>query len=143
MGIFWSVKTRDQAKAFADYVLKEQEEGRDHYFQLLDDRRDITVRQIGSLHAMYRRLAQRLNEAGFEVTHPLNSKITIPWTEVSVKELLFAPVMKSMFGKKSHAKLTSKEVNEMVDVTLARIAEITGVVEGFTREESNLLNGGD
>lgn len=139
MGHYWHVKTRDQATAFADWIFNEQEAGRERLFEIIEAHR--TTKQNAALHSMFRRLSKRLNDSGFDITHPLNNEIGIPWSEESVKELLFKPVMKSMFNKISTKKLTSEELTKLVDVTLNRIAEITDVVEGFTLEESNLLNG--
>jgi hypothetical protein len=59
------------------------------------------------------------------------------------KELLLKPIIQAMYSKDSTSSLSKEEISKSMDVLLNRISELTGVVEGFTLEESKLLNGKD
>jgi len=59
------------------------------------------------------------------------------------KELLLRPIIQAMYSKDSTSSLSKEEISRSMEVLLNRISELTGVVEGFTIEESKLLNGKD
>lgn len=135
----WVVKSRDQAKAFCAFVNKAQEDGKVYTYEMYKLTR--SGKQNAALHSMMRRLATRLNDSGREYSHPWNEEFKIEWTEVMVKEVLFRPVIRAMFDCDSTTELTTEELSHAVTATLDRVAQVTGVVEGFTLEESQLLRG--
>ena len=60
---------------------------------------------------------------------------------MSAKELLLKPIMEAMYNVSHTSKLDTKQLSEVMGIMLNRVAEITGVVCGFTLEEEKLLNG--
>ena len=48
--------------------------------------------------------------------------------------------MESMYNESHTSKLDTKQLSEVMSIMLNRVAEITGVVCGFTLEEEKLLN---
>ena len=51
------------------------------------------------------------------------------------------PIIDSLYNQTSTSKLTTTQLSEAMTIMLNRVAEITGVVCGFTLEEEKLLNG--
>lgn len=135
----WIVSNKDQAERFSQFVLQEEREGRTRVYEIQQQTR--SVRQNSSLHSCLRRLASELNSAGFGIPHPLKPELEIPWSESSCKELLLRPIIDSLYNETSTSKLTTTQLSEAMTIMLNRVAEITGVVCGFTLEEEKLLNG--
>lgn len=127
-GVGWYVNSKQRADALHQHILQRLSEGRDTF--LTEQEGNRTLSQNNALHALLRRLAGEMNEAGFDVKTFLaesKGKMDIPWTEKSCKEILVRPVIKAMYDKQSTTKLTKEELSKALDVLLARVAEITGV----------------
>lgn len=139
MSHFWQVKNKEQARHFCTYIHETVDQGKEQLYKIESAHR--STKQNAAFHSMCRRLAASLNDAGFEVTHPLNENKKMPWTEHNVKELLFRDFMQRMYGKSSTAQLTTQEMSELVTTVLDRVGDITGVIEGFTAQETQLLRG--
>ena len=78
-------------------------------------------------HLAIRLLAQDLNEQGLEMKEVLAVKeVDVPWTESSVKEVLFKPVIETMFGVKSTTKLDKTQFGQAYDVITRHLAEKLG-----------------
>ena len=128
----WIVKNRDQAKAFAKWVVEQEEAGKEYIYSIKGTTR--TTKQNAALHATFRRLAQALNDAGYDMKSDAVTKREIPWTETSIKEVLFKPIIQHMFDADSTTKLTIEELNDSVETLLREIGKRTGVVVSFTEE---------
>ena len=127
-GVGWSIDSKQKADALHQHILQRLSEGR-HTF-LSEQEGTRTLDQNSALHALLRRLAGDMNDAGYDVKTFLTetkSTLELPWTEKSCKELLVRPVIKAMYTKQSTTQLTKQELSEAIDVLLARVAEITGV----------------
>ena len=127
-GVGWSIDSKQKADALHQHILQRLSEGR-HTF-LSEQEGTRTLDQNSALHALLRRLAGDMNDAGYDVKTFLaetKSTLELPWTEKSCKELLVRPVIKAMYTKQSTTQLTKQELSEAIDVLLARVAEITGV----------------
>ena len=86
-----------------------------------------TSLQNRSLHLYFKLLAQELNGAGFDMKKVISPEIDIEWSPYSIKESLFRPLMKTMFGKRSTTKLTTKEIDDVYKNLDKIISERTGV----------------
>lgn len=95
--------------------------------------------QNRSLHLWFTQLAEALNDSGQDMRAVIRQELPIKWTDYNVKEYLFRPTMKYMFGKKSTAHLTTKEIDEVYAVVDRTIAERTGVHVDWPCIE-NLIN---
>ena len=127
-GVGWYIDNKAKADALHRHILQRLSEGR-HTF-LSEQEGTRTLDQNSALHALLRRLAGDMNDAGYDVKTFLTetkSTLELPWTEKSCKELLVRPVIKAMYTKQSTTQLTKQELSEAIDVLLARVAEITGV----------------
>ena len=124
-GMFWTIETKHNADALHQHLLQRLSEGRQTILTEKEGTRTTDVNS--SLHCVLRRLSEALNDAGKEMAHPFNPEFHIPWSEVSVKELLLRPIVQAKYGKESTTKLTNAESSEAVEILLGRIAELTGV----------------
>ena len=135
----WVVTNKSQAEQLCQFVMENMEKRLTYEIQ----REQRSKPQNAALHSCLRRLAKGLNNAGYGIAHPLKPDLEIPYTEENCKELLLRPIIQAMYSKSSTSSLTKEEVSKSMDVLLNRISELTGVVEGFTLEESRLLNAKD
>ncbi len=82
--------------------------------------RQRTAIQNSSIHVFCREIAEKLNNAGFETSvrsKALKGEIEVPWTQISVKELIWRPVQMKLFPHKdSTVKLQRTEVSEVAEV---------------------------
>lgn len=93
-----------------------------------------TLQQNRALHKYFAILASVLNNSGQEITKVI--KVDTPWSETSVKELLWRPVMMQQLNKRSTAKLTKDEVSQVYDTLNRALSMRCGVsVEFPNREE--------
>ena len=97
----------------------------------------ISEPQRGALHLYCERLAEALNDAGFEMKEVLKVKqVDVPWTKTSVKEVLWKPIMEAMTHHKSTEEMSKPEVSDVYEVLNRHIAEHFGIsVEWPHREE--------
>lgn len=126
-GESWCVDSEETMNNFINFVRDKWRQGITYSIQ----RQTRTIKQNAAIHACLRRLAIKLNDAGYGVPHPLNSAKEIPYSEANCKELLLKPFMVAMFGKESTKSLTTQEVGQVMSTMLNRVAECTGVVEEF------------
>jgi len=99
-----------------------------------------TENQNKSLHIYFRLLAEALNDAGFDIKKTLKQDFDIPWTEISVKEMLWRPVQKSYLKKNSTTKLNkTQDIDKIYDIINRAIGEKTGVYVPWPCED-NLIN---
>ena len=129
----WLVQTAKQAEFFNKFVLDEVEAGRARYYTIVHANR--TNRQNNTLHTLFRRMAQGLNDAGFEIPHPFKPDLEIPYTEHSVKELLYRPIIQAMYGKASSRELTTEELSKSMETLIDAVCRNTGVNIGIPTEE--------
>ena len=140
----WLVANKEQAKNFCEFIMSQAEAGNVTSYSIKTETR--TSAQNAALHACFRRLANDLNEAGYSVNsfaERLNQKeVELPWTETSVKELMYKLIINSLYDTDSTTKLTSDQLSRSVEIMLNRVAELSGVVIGLTLQETKLLRGG-
>lgn len=95
--------------------------------------RQRTLTQNRAMHQFFRQLADALNSAGLEqeITLKKGEKrgktITVPWTCESVKDVIWKPVQRAMYGKESTSDLERKECGEIHKVLCARLNEAFSV----------------
>lgn len=96
-----------------------------------------STKQNSSLHLYFSFIANELNELGiqYQYTGISGKTFELRYTSDLVKEFIFRPIMVAMFNKKSTTKLTTKEINEIIDVLTNFFAE-RGVVLEFPSIES-------
>lgn len=83
--------------------------------------------QNRSLHKWFSLLAVALNESGQDMRKTIRKDVDISWTEYNIKEYLFRPMMKAMYGKKSTTELSTAEISKVYELVYKTIAERCGV----------------
>jgi len=76
-------------------------------------------KQNSSLHLFFKKIADALNEQGqtWNYQHLITKQlIEVPFSLELIKEYIWKPIQKTLFGTDSTTKLTTKEINEIVDV---------------------------
>lgn len=84
-----------------------------------------TSRQNRSCHLWFSMLADELNAKHFDMRALIRKDIEMPWTAYAIKEYLFRPLLREMFGKKSTTQITTNEMNDIFDIITKVIAERT------------------
>lgn len=98
-----------------------------------------TLTQNAALHLYFTHLAAALNASGFDLRRTLKQDVEIPWTPDLVKQWLWKPIQNAMLNKDSTTQLTTKEIDEVLDVLTRHLGEKLGISVEFPSVES-LIN---
>jgi hypothetical protein len=101
-----------------------------HYIEVTIKRKakQRTLTQNAALHLFLTRLAEVLNDAGFDMRRTLKHDAEIPWNPVSAKEFLWKPIQKALTQKDSTTEITTVEPT-MIHETLCRhLGQKLGIV---------------
>lgn len=101
----------------------------------MKEERQRTLAQNRALHKMFEILADELNDCGMYINKVI--KMEAPWNADRVKELILREVQKTMTGKTSTTKITTKEIDEIFEVIHKALAE-KGVEIFFPSIQSQL-----
>ena len=99
-------------------------------------RKRRTNLQTKALHKFFQQLADALNESGYSVAKTLRHDVEIPWSRVTVKELLWRPVQEAMTGKHSTTELNTVDPSEIYEVLNRHLGERLGVHVEWPSEEN-------
>jgi hypothetical protein len=96
-----------------------------------------TQQQNKALHVYFTLISHELNELGLEFSYSgLNrASFSMRYTPEIVKEFIFRPLMSASFDIKSTTKLTTSQIDELIDVITKFFAE-RGVTLDFPSVES-------
>jgi len=96
-----------------------------------------TQQQNKALHVYFTLISYELNELGLEFSYNglNNNSFSMRYTPEIVKEFIFRPIMATMFDIKSTTKLTTIQINELIDVITKFFGE-KGVVMEFPSIEN-------
>ena len=129
----WLVQSKKQAEFFNKFVLEEAEAGRDRLYTLV--RATRSNKQNNTLALLCRRMAKALTEAGIEIPHPFKPGLEIPYTEVSIRELIYKPIIKAMFDAESSTQLDTAQFSESMEVLIDAVNRNTGVYVPIPSQE--------
>ena len=129
----WTVKNQDTAKFFIAYIEDQVEQGIDRVYTI--QKMDRTYRQNRTIHLLFRRMAEALNEAGFEISHPFKPDLEIPWSEESVKDLLYRPIITSYFKVARSSLLDTAQLSESMEILVDAVNRNTGVYVPIPSQE--------
>ena len=133
MGQTWRVTDQNTAKFFIAYIEDQVEQGIDRAYTI--QKMDRTYRQNRAIHLLFRRIATALNEAGFEITHPFKPDLEIPWSEHSVKDLLYRPIITSYFKIDRSSLLDTEQLSESMTILVDAVNRNTGVYVHIPSQE--------
>jgi len=71
-------------------------------------------------------VAERLNEAGFEMRKILPNNIKLDWTTEYVKDYLWRPIQMLALGKDSTTDLATKEIDQVYEILNRHLSEKFG-----------------
>ena len=135
--IYYSDKPLDAKKARTklDYFI---ENGK--VFELKQKKVTRTLKQNSALHKFFVIIATELNDLGEEFTYQGLSveAISTMYTPDIVKNFFWRPIQTALFDVKSTTDLTSKQMNDIIDVIVKFFGE-KGVYVEFPNKEQ-LLN---
>ena len=87
----------------------------------------ISDKQMSSIHIYYREIAEKLNEAGFDIQRAIDMgaiRISVGFTEHNVKEIFGKAVIESLFpDKDSHTRLSTTQTQLVYETLNLAIAE--------------------
>jgi hypothetical protein len=72
-------------------------------------------------------MAEALNDAGFEIPHPFKPDLEIPYSEESVKELLYKPIITMYFKVDRSTDLDTEQLSESMTILVDAVNRNTGV----------------
>jgi len=133
MGQNWRVTDKNTAKFFTTYIEDQVEQGIDRVYTI--QKLDRTYRQNNTLHLLFREMAKALNDAGFEISHPFKPELEIPWSEHSVKELLYRPIITSYFKVDRSSLLDTEQLSESMTILVDAVNRNTGVYVHIPSQE--------
>ena len=86
-----------------------------------------TSQQNRALYKNFELIAEKLNDAGYEVKETI--KVDIPFTKDLVKKYIWRPIMKKLTGKESTADLekSSGEIEKIHEVVMRELGEKLGL----------------
>ena len=125
----WIVDTKDSLEFFIKFLKDQYSQGNHLLYSIKPAGR--TERQNNAMHLWFREIAEKLNDTGYHATHPFNSEVEVPFTEVLVKEMLYKPIIKAMYDKKSTTGLSGRELSEAADVLVKWLVEHKEVLALF------------
>jgi hypothetical protein len=128
----WLVDHKDKLDFFIAFITAELQSGSHHLYSIKPAGR--SEKQNNAMHLWFRQIAEELNDGGYHATHPFNNEVEVPFTEVLVKEMLYKPVIKAMYDKKSTAGLSGRELSEAAEVLVRWLAEHKGFLVPFPSE---------
>lgn len=130
-GQSWVVDSKEKADLFCQHVKEQAEQGIDRVYKIQKANR--TWRQNNTLHLLFRRMANDLNDAGApDIPHPFNPVFRMRWTEEKVKELLFKPYLWHLskeWGEQTENSrdCTTEQLSKVMDALVDGVNEAVGV----------------
>lgn len=80
-----------------------------------------TIKQNASIHLYCKLIAEHLNKQGFVIQDVI--KLNTKWDMVKVKEMLFKPVVMSLYTKDSTTKLNRNEFELIIDTLVLALGK--------------------
>ena len=125
----WTVKDKNTQDFFIAYVKDQVEQGIVRVYTI--QKADRTFRQNNALHLLFRRMAEGLNDAGFGIPHPMNSDMEMPYSEESIKTLLWTPIIQSLYSTTRSSHLDTEQLSHAAEVLIDAVNLSTGVYIPF------------
>ena len=88
-----------------------------------------TPKQSDCLHLWLRLVSEALNDAGLDMKTVLAAKsVDVPWTETSVKEILWKPIQKAMTSEESTTQVSTTDYPSVYNVLCRHFEQHMGMV---------------
>lgn len=86
-----------------------------------------SIKQNRAIHLWFRLLADTLNDSGLDMKTVLKPSVSISWTDKTIKEYIYKPIIEAMLLKKSTTELTTKEIDKVWEIINLHLGEKFGV----------------
>lgn len=109
----------------------------------MSDNKKRTILQNNAMHLFFKKLANRLNDAGFDkrtVLNKMKEGFMLWWTPKGVKEDIWYQMQMHLTGKESTAKLDRDEVSEIYKGVNVFTLERLGFSEPFPSMDGMLFD---
>lgn len=92
-------------------------------------KRSRTSQQNRALHKDCDLIAEKLNDAGYDMRHVIKKEIEIPWTTESVKKYIYKPILKAMFDMNSTTEIEKHgdQLNKLHEVIMRELGQKFGI----------------
>jgi len=103
-----------------------------------------TAAQNRALHLLFRWIAEELNAAGIDhkvIFEILKNYATVPWSETTIKEIIWRTLQWSHLHKQSTTQLTTTEIDDVFNILNKEILVPKGIVLDFPGIENLMLRG--
>ena len=92
-----------------------------------------TIKQNSSIHKWCEQIASSLNKEKFFIQDVI--KMNTKWSMIKVKELIFKPVVQSLYTKDSTTKLNKDEFEKIIDTVVRYMAQKGVEIPEFPNRE--------
>lgn len=123
----WIVNNKYQAQQFCEHIMKHQNSGK--VYEILEPK--LTSQQMKAIHAYCDDIARALAASGNDMQHIVT--LPIEPTGKLVKEIMWRPVQKALFDKKSVTQLKMRDVDDVFRVIAKHLAETHDIDVRFGR----------
>ena len=96
-----------------------------------------TLTQNSAIHKYCELLAETFNDAGLDMETVLAPGTKIPWSEDTVKNLIWRKVQIPLTGKESTKDLLTNEVSQVYEVVNRHISQTFGVFVPFPSRDNH------
>jgi len=94
----------------------------------IDTGRQRTDQQRKAIEVFCKMLADTLNDAGFDMQAVFDVKnVSVPWSQETVKDILFKPIAKALFSVNSTVNLERGDCGRVHEVLCRQLATSLGV----------------
>jgi len=123
----WVVNNKYQAEQFCQYIMGPRDAAK--VYEILEPK--LTTHHMTAPHAYCDDIARALAASG----HDMQQVVTLPIepTGKLVKEIIWRPVQKALFGKKSVTQLKMHDVDDVFRVIAKHMAETHDIDVRFGR----------
>lgn len=103
--------------------------GKGDYISIkIDTGRQRTDQQRKAIEVFCRNLAEVLNDSGFDMQAVFKVKeVSVPWSQPTVKDCLFKPLVVALFDKTSTAELERQDCSRVYNVLSRNLAQNLGI----------------
>ena len=119
----------------------EKNEGKTVSIELKRVNNQRSVRQNSAMHLWFTQVSEEMNDVGVPLVVQIGNreKIERPWNALSVKNLIFRPVMEAITDKKSTTQLERGELDKVLEPIMKWLAEDWMISIPFPSEEELAL----
>lgn len=122
------IANSDKSLLLAIKELQDSYESAKYVSVKIDTGRQRTSQQRKAIEVFCRNLAEVLNDSGMDMQAVFSVKeVSVPWSQDTVKDVLFRPIMKAMFDIDSTADLERADCSRVHAVLCKNLSEKLGV----------------